>query len=241
MEERLQKIIAARGICSRRAAEKLITEGRVSLNGQVVSDLGTKADPDIDEISVDGNILPKEESHHVYYLLYKPAGYITSAHDERGRRTVLDLLPKDVRLYPVGRLDYNTSGLLLLTNDGDLTNGLLHPRGEIPKTYNCAVIGLCGGQEINKLCRGVKLEDGITAPAKAKVLKRQGAETVVEITIHEGRNRQVRRMMQAVGLEVKWLKRVGFAGLDLKGLKTGEYRQLLPREVAMLKRLSGIE
>lgn len=240
MEERLQKIIAARGIASRRSAEKMILEGRVCLNGDVVAELGVKADPELDEITVDGEPLPKEQAEPVYLLLYKPSGYITSVSDERGRRTVLDLVPSNKRIYPVGRLDYNTSGLLILTNDGALTNGLLHPKGEVPKEYECAVSGRVTPRIIDKLCGGVRLSDGKTAPAQAYIRGRAKDKTIINITIHEGRNRQVRRMMEAVGLEVAWLKRKSFAGLTLRGLAVGEWRYLEEQEVRMLKIKAGL-
>lgn len=236
--ERLQKILAERNVASRRAAEKLIIDGRVTVNGLVAA-LGDKADPDVDEIRLDGELLGGKAKHR-YLLLYKPAGFITSVTDPRGRRTVMDLvrdkLPDGERIYPVGRLDYGTSGLLLLTNDGELANGLLHPAGEINKTYECAVRGEITADKVRTLRDGVQLDDGLTAPAKAKHFKR-GRDTVVEITIHEGRNRQVRRMMQAVGLEVVWLKRTRFAGLDLQGMRTGEVRELTKAELSRLNRL----
>lgn len=236
--ERLQKILAERNVASRRAAEQLIVDGRVTVNGAVAR-LGDKADPTADEILLDGKPLGDKAAHR-YLLLYKPAGYITSVTDPRGRRTVMDLvqgkLPQGERIYPVGRLDYGTSGLLLLTNDGELANGLLHPAGEVNKTYECAVQGTVTADKLRQLCSGVRLDDGLTAPAKAKSFKR-GRDVVIEITIHEGRNRQVRRMMQAVGLEVIWLKRTRFAGLDLQGLRTGESRELTAQEVGRLNRL----
>lgn len=240
MEERLQKIIAERGVASRRAAEKMILEGRVSVNGQQVDRLGTKADPEQDEICVDGKLLPTAQARPIYLLLYKPAGYITSANDERGRRTVLDLVDTRERVYPVGRLDYLTSGLLLLTNDGALTNGLLHPKGEVPKEYECAVFGRVTRSQLDKLERGVRLRDGKTAPARAFVSGKSGNKTVINITIHEGRNRQVRRMMEAVGLRVAWLKRKSFAGLTLRGLTPGKWRHLTAEEIKMLKDKAGL-
>lgn len=240
MEERLQKIIAARGVASRRSAEKMITEGRVTLNGAVVTELGVKADPDVDEIAVDGKVLPKAKAENVYIMLYKPSGYITSAKDERKRRTVLDLVDVKERIYPVGRLDYNTSGLLLLTNDGELTNGLLHPKGEVPKEYECAVTGRVTPATIDRLCHGVRLSDGKTAPAHAFVKGKAKDKTIINITIHEGRNRQVRRMMEAVGLEVVWLKRKSFAGLTLDGLRLGEWRYLDEMEVKRLQIKAGL-
>ena len=173
-------------------------------------------------------------------MLYKPSGYITSASDERNRRTVLDLVDVDTRIYPVGRLDYNTSGLLILTNDGALTNGLLHPKGEVPKEYECAVTGNVNVFTIQKLEIGVKLSDGKTAPAKAFIKRKIGQKTIINITIHEGRNRQVRRMMEAVGLEVVWLKRKSFAGLTLGDLKPAQWRYLEENEVKRLKIKAGL-
>lgn len=236
--ERLQKILAMHNVASRRAAEQMIVDGRVCVNGRVAK-LGDKADPAVDEITLDGKALGAKAGLR-YLLLYKPAGFITSVTDPRGRRTVMDLvadkLPAGERIYPVGRLDYATGGLLLMTNDGELANGLLHPAGEINKTYECAVRGSVNAVKLRQLSEGVRLSDGMTAPAKARQIKR-GRDTVIEITIHEGRNRQVRRMMQAVGLEVVWLKRVGFAGLDLQGLRPGESRSLTKAELSRLKRL----
>lgn len=237
MQERLQKILAQRNVASRRGAEQLILAGRVQVNGHVAQ-LGDKADADADEILLDGQPLPELASLR-YVLLYKPAGYITSVHDERGRRTVLDLFQapaerlREQRLYPVGRLDYNTSGVLLLTNDGALTNALLHPGREITKVYQCAVRGRVTADKLRQLEQGVLLEDGWTAPAQARRVN----DTVIELAIHEGRNRQVRRMMSALGLEVIWLKRTSFAGLTLQGLEPGQWRDLTLAELSKLLRL----
>ena len=240
MEERLQKIMAERGVASRRSSEKIIAEGRVTVNGVVVDTLGFKADPDLDVIKVDGVPLPKKQADLIYIMLYKPSGYITSACDERKRRTVLDLVNVDERIYPVGRLDYNTSGLLILTNDGELTNGLLHPKGEVPKEYECAVTGRVAESTIDRLEKGVRLKDGKTAPAKAYIKRKSGDKTIINITIHEGRNRQVRRMMEAVGLNVVWLTRKSFAGLTLDGLKLSQWRYLDEMEVRRLKIKAGL-
>ena len=239
--ERLQKIISRAGAASRREAERLILAGRVTLNGRVVTELGTQADEAQDVIAVDGvNIsAPKEK---VYFLLNKPKRCISAVRDDRGRRTVIDLLPEvQEYIYPVGRLDYDTEGLLLLTNDGDLMNGLLHPRYEIEKTYIAKAQGMVTGEDIKKLCRGIMLEDGMTAPARAKFLERadNGSWCRVQLTIHEGRNRQVRRMLQAIGHRVQELKRVAFAGLTLEGVPRGGYRSLTGEEVARLKKIAG--
>lgn len=237
MQERLQKILAQRNVASRRAAEQLILAGRVTVNGRPAQ-LGDKADADCEEILLDGQPLPPVAQMR-YILLYKPVGYITSAHDERGRRTVLDLFQataeqlRSERLYPVGRLDYATSGALLLTNDGDLTHALLHPGREITKIYQCAFRGRLTTEKLRQLEQGVLLEDGWTAPARARRIN----DAVLELAIHEGRNRQVRRMMAAVGLEVNWLNRINFAGLTLQGLKPGQWRELTTHEIRRLMAL----
>lgn len=239
--ERLQKIISKAGAASRREAERLILAGRVTLNGRVVTELGTQADGEQDVIAIDGASIsaPKQK---LYFLLNKPKRCISAVKDDRGRRTVIDLLPEvEEYIYPVGRLDYDTEGLLLLTNDGDLMNGLLHPRYEIEKTYIARAQGLVTADDIKQLCKGVMLEDGMTAPARAKLLERadNGSWCRVQLTIHEGRNRQVRRMLQAIGHRVQELKRVAFAGLTLEGVPRGGYRSLTGEEVARLKKIAG--
>ena len=239
--ERLQKIISKAGAASRREAERLILAGRVTLNGRVVTELGTQADGEQDVIAIDGASIsaPKQK---LYFLLNKPKRCISAVKDDRGRRTVIDLLPEvEEYIYPVGRLDYDTEGLLLLTNDGDLMNGLLHPRYEIEKTYIAKAQGVVTGEDIKKLCRGIMLEDGMTAPARAKLLERadNGSWCRVQLTIHEGRNHQVRRMLQAIGHRVQELKRVAFAGLTLEGVPRGGYRSLTGEEVARLKKIAG--
>ncbi|MBQ7498274.1 MAG: rRNA pseudouridine synthase [Selenomonas sp.] len=234
MEARLQKIISQAGIASRRAAESIILEGRVEVDGQVIRELGGKYDPELVEIRVDGKIISAPEAH-VYYLLNKPKGYVSTASDERGRRTVLDLLPEiKERIYPIGRLDMNTEGLLLLTNDGELMNGLLHPRYEVQKTYVARIATGLSEAALRALREGVKLEDGLTAPARVRVLETAPGRTRVEVTIHEGRNRQVRRMFKAVGHEVLALKRTAFAGLSLEGVRRGEHRALTEEEIRSL-------
>lgn len=245
-EKRLQKIISQAGIASRRAAEKMILEGRVRVDGKVVRELGTKVNPAAYTISVDGRPL-KGEEQHVYLLLNKPKGYLSTAKDDRGRCTVLDLLPEvKERVYPVGRLDNNTEGLLLITNDGTLMNGLLHPRFEVEKTYHAGVTGQLTEEKLQMLRDGLLLEDGMTAPAKVSLLQerepgeRERGLTRAAITIHEGRNRQVRRMFAAVGCDVKSLKRVRFADLTLKGVARGHHRALTQEEVSKLYRLAGL-
>ncbi len=238
--ERLQKLLARAGVASRRAAEKLIEEGRVTVDGEVAR-LGAQADARQD-IRVDGKPLRAAE-RHVYFLLNKPKGYLSTAKDEHGRRTVLDLLPEVAeRVYPVGRLDGNTEGLLLLTNDGALANGLLHPAREVWKTYAALVEGQVTAAELQRLRGGIELEDGPTAPAKVRVLDRDVRQdrTRLEIMIHEGRNREVRRMCEAVGHRVRTLKRTEFAGLNLSGVRRGTYRALTAEEVAYLYELARL-
>ena len=229
--ERLQKIIAQAGFCSRRAAEKLILDGKVSVDGKIITELGAKADSN-QKIIVDGKILTSN-SKKIYLLLNKPRGYVSTAKDERNRKTVIDLLGKNFseRVWPVGRLDLNSEGLLLLTNDGDLTNALIHPRYEISKTYRVKISGEITEEKLDRLRAGIELDDGLTAPAEIFLL----GENLVEITIHEGRNRQVRRMFAALGCDVKKLRRTKFAGLTLDGVKVGQFRALTSEEISRLK------
>lgn len=234
MLERLQKIISAAGITSRRAAEELILAGRVTVNGTVVTELGTKADPASDRITVDGKLLVIS-GRHLYILLNKPTGYITALKDSQGRPLVIDLLKGvDERVYPVGRLDYNTEGLLLLTNDGDLSNRLMHPRHEVEKEYFVRVRGKVSEQQLKRLAEGVELEDGRTAPAVVRLVKSGEQNDWISVAIHEGRNRQVRRMCEAVSLSVVRLRRVRYGTLSLGALKPGEFRHLSEAEVSEL-------
>ncbi|MCL6515755.1 pseudouridine synthase [Alicyclobacillus sp.] len=233
MEERLQKVLARAGVASRRRCESLIAEGRVTVDGVVVTELGTKVDPDLHEIAVDGR--PVNRERPVCILLHKPTSYVTTVRDPQGRRTVLDLITGvDARLYPVGRLDYDSSGLLLLTNDGELTHRLLHPAHHVDKTYRVTVVGMPERSELERLRRGIPLEDGPTQPAQVRALRLHPVESVLELTIHEGRNRQVRRMMEAIGYPVKRLKRVAFGPLVLGNLPPGRWRPLTPEEWAAL-------
>ena len=230
--ERLQKLIARAGICSRREAEKIILAGRVTVDGKIVSELGAKADLK-QKIRVDGKIL-NLNTEKIYLLLNKPRGYVSTVKDERGRKTVLELLGEnfsDKRVYPVGRLDLNSEGLLILTNDGELTNLLIHPRHEVEKTYRAKISGIVTEEKLDKLRVGIELDDGLTAPAKIFLLDKD----LIEITIHEGRNRQVRRMFAAIGCDVKRLRRIKFADLTLEGLKVGKFRELTAEEVSRLK------
>lgn len=235
MLERLQKILAQAGVASRREAETIITAGRVAVNGKIVTELGTKADPARDAITLDGKPLQVEE-RKVYILLNKPVGYVTTMKDPQGRPIVTDLL-KGVkeRVYPVGRLDYNTEGLLLLTNDGEWANLLMHPRHEVEKEYMVRVRGNVAPTQVRRLAEGVQLDDGKTAPAIVKIVKESDNNTWLSIAIHEGRFRQVRRMCEAVSLSVVRLKRVRYGFLPIGELKTGEYRLLTSEEAKRLK------
>lgn len=236
--ERLQKVIAHAGIASRRKAEELIAEGRVKVNGKIVKEQGVKVSPS-DKVEVDG--IPVEREQPVYFLLYKPRGVLSAVSDDKGRQVVTDYFSEvEQRVYPVGRLDYDTSGLLILTNDGEFANLLMHPRNEVEKVYVAKVKGIPTKESLRTLQRGVKLEDGKTAPARAKVIsadkKKQTA--IIELIIHEGRNRQVRRMMEAIGHSVLKLKRERYGFLTLKGLSAGEGRELSAHEVKQLRTLA---
>ncbi len=236
--ERLQKVIAQAGVASRRKAEELITAGRVTVNGEVVTELGTKVIPRKDKVEVDGVPLDREEP--VYYMLYKPTGVISSVKDDKGRKVVTDFVDTEHRLFPVGRLDYDTSGLLLLTNDGEFANQLMHPKYKIGKMYIAKVKGIPTREQLRQLEKGILLEDGKTAPARVKFVsgnQKQGT-SIIEITIHEGKNRQVRRMFEAIGHPVLKLKREMYGFLTLKGLNSGEARELRPHEVKQLRELA---
>ncbi|WP_160721430.1 23S rRNA pseudouridine(2605) synthase RluB [Bacillus sp. USDA818B3_A] len=237
--ERLQKVIARAGIASRRKAEELIKEGKVKVNGKVVTELGLKVTPS-DRVEVNEVQIEKEEP--VYFLLYKPRGVISSVSDDKGRKVVTDYFSHyKERIFPVGRLDYDTSGLLLLTNDGEFANLLMHPKNEIDKVYVAKTKGIPLKENLRKLERGIHLEDGKTAPARVKLLSadRNKQTAIVEIAIHEGRNRQVRRMFEAIGNEVLKLKRERYGFLTLSGLRAGEARELTPHEVKQLRALAS--
>lgn len=228
--ERLQKVIANCGITSRRKAEQLILEERVKVNGKVISELGYKVE-EKDRIEVDDILLTKEEK--VYYLLNKPRGVISSSQDEKGRKTVVDLIDTDVRIYPVGRLDYDTTGVLILTNDGEFANILMHPHYEIDKVYIAKVRGIIKGNEINQLKNGVLIDGKKVKASKVKLRKvdTKTNSSMVELIIHEGMNHQVKKMFLALGFDVLKLKRERVAIFDLTGLKSGEVRKLTPKEV----------
>ncbi|MBQ7104370.1 MAG: rRNA pseudouridine synthase [Bacilli bacterium] len=231
--ERLQKVIASCGVASRRKAEELILAKKVTVNGRVVSELGVKVS-DKDIIEVNGERLNREEK--VYYLLNKPRGVITSTTDDKGRTTVVSLINEDKRIYPVGRLDYDTTGALILTNDGEFANMMMHPSNNIDKVYVAKIKGILLPSEIMQLKKGIVLDGVKTSNAKVKVKKidKENNTSIVELIIHEGKNHQVKRMFEAVGKDVIKLKRERIAFLDLRGLNSGEYRKLSHKEVSQL-------
>ena len=234
--ERLQKYLSSCGVASRRKSEELIKQGKVKVNGKVVNELGFKVDIG-DEVSVDDVVISREEKE--YYLLYKPEKVICSVHDEKGRTTVVDLIDTKSKIFPVGRLDYDTSGLLLLTNDGELTNKLTHPSGSIQKTYYAKVEGIVTDKEFNELRKGIILDGVKTKRANGKVKKidKKNNKSYVELIITEGRNHQVKNMFDTIGHKVLKLKRPNYAFLTLNGMSIGEYRKLSIKEV---KQLYGI-
>jgi pseudouridine synthase len=240
----LQKILSAAGVASRRTAETLIQQGRVSVNGEMVRELGTRADPEADDIRVDGRRIRAAQRKR-YILLNKPRGYVTTRSDPGGRPTVMDLL-KGIKeyIYPVGRLDYDSDGLLLLTNDGELATRLTHPRHEVERLYEARVRGIPDGHALARLAGGITLEGRKTAPARVKLAKKMEAETgpqaVVLVGIHEGRHRQVRQMFDAIGHPVMRLRRVRIGPIKDDQLRTGHYRDLTAPEVAKLKRAAGL-
>ena len=241
MEQRLQKVLSQAGVASRRAAERLIADGRVTVNGKTVHEMGTKADADTDDIRVDGRRLHAPERKR-YILLNKPAGYVSTRSDPQRRRTVIDLLA-GVReyVYPVGRLDYDTEGLLLLTNDGDLAARLTHPRHGIERSYEARVAGMPDADALRQLREGIPLDGRRTLPAEAAVLndRRGQREGVVQLTIREGRNRQVRRMLEAVGHPVRHLARTRIGPLTDRRLKPGAWRDLTVDEITTLQALAN--
>ncbi|MDW8319749.1 MAG: pseudouridine synthase [Armatimonadota bacterium] len=240
--QRLQKILAQAGYGSRRACEQIILQGRVRVNGQVVTQLGARADPHTDVVEVDGKQI-QTPAKHTYILLHKPAGVVTTRYDVHARRTVMDLLHGvTTPVFPVGRLDADTTGLLLLTDDGDLAYRLVHPRYGVPKTYLVEVRGEIGEESIHRLRQGVLLEDGMTAPAQVQKIRYLAPRqtTLLRFTIHEGRKRQVKRMCRAVGHPVVRLHRERLGPLTLGKLPTGAWRHLTEEEVAALRRAVGL-
>ena len=236
---RLQKFLARAGVASRRASERYITDGRVAVNGEVVTELGTKVRPGVDVVSVDGASIC-QASQATTLMLNKPAGYLTSMKDPQGRHCVSELVPtgKYPGLYPLGRLDYDTTGLLLFSTDGELGNAVLHPSHHVDKTYRALVKGAPDKAALSRLRAGVDLEDGPTQPAKVSVAGRKGKNTYLDLTIHEGKKRQVKRMCEAVGHPVIRLHRSSFGPLELGDLPMGSYRVLGSDEVAALRRAS---
>ena len=237
MEERLQKYLASCGIASRRKCEEYISQGKVQVNGKVVTELGTKINPDKDTVKFDGKIV-NQAKNLVYILLNKPIGYVTTADDQFGRDTVLDLVKVRERVVPVGRLDMYTSGALILTNDGDFVYKVTNPKHEIEKTYTVTVNGIVKNNEVEQLRKGVTIDDYTTKPAKVKILKTDTEKDIsrLEITIHEGKNRQVRKMCEAVGRKVLALHRSKIGKIGVKDLELGKWRFLQKREVQELSK-----
>ena len=232
MMERLQKILSARGVASRRHSEELIRDGRVSVNG-IPAALGDQADPEVDRIEIDGRPLPAREDH-VYILLNKPRGYVTTLADEKGRPNAAQLVADcGVRVYPVGRLDMDSEGLLLFTNDGDFANRLMHPKQEVKKVYDVLVTGFYPGAE-TKLRKPIELDGYMIRRPEVKLLRAEGTKARLQVTIHEGRNRQVRRMCEAAGLSVTRLRRIREGNVSLGDLPAGKWRYLTPEEVISL-------
>ena len=244
VQVRLQKILSGAGVASRRAAERLMAEGRVTVNGETVRELGTRADPSRDDIRVDGRAI-RRETRRLYFVLNKPRGYVTTRSDPEGRPTVLDLVPRlHDYVYPVGRLDYDSEGLLILTNDGDLAAALMHPSHEVAREYHARVRGVPDARAISHLARGVVLDGKKTAPADVSLVAagvgQHADQALISVTLHEGRTRQVRRMCEAVGHPVVRLRRVRFGPLRAPDLKPGMCRQLTAAELAALRRAAGI-
>ena len=225
MEERLQKYLANQGIAARRKCEEFILDGRVKVNGEVVTELGTKINPEVDKVEFDGKEVNKEEKR-VYILLNKPIGYVTTAKDQFDIPTVLDLVKVKEKVLPVGRLDMYTSGALILSNDGDFINKVTHPKNEIEKTYTVTVKGIVNDEDVKRLSQGVKIDDYVSGKAKVKILKTDEEKNIsrLAITIHEGKNREVRKMCEAIGKKVLALHRRSVAGLDVKNMQIGTWR-----------------
>jgi pseudouridine synthase len=237
---RLNKFLAHSGVCSRREADRLIDEGRIKVNGLVVEELGLKIDPSRDRVDVGGRAVRGRDERPVYILLFKPAGRVVTVKDPFGRPTVMELLPRlPSRVYPVGRLDTDSEGALLLTNDGEMAFRLSHPKHEIGKVYEVKVEGVPAEEDLEKLRKGVFLEGRKTAPARIQALRRSLRKTLLRVEIHEGRKREIRKMFEAVGYPVTGLLRVQFAGLTLEGLRPGQWRYLKKAEVENLKKLAG--
>jgi len=236
--ERIQKVLARAGVASRRAVEEMIVRGRIRVNGERVA-LGRRIDAAKDIVEVDGSRVPLS-TDLAYYLVNKPVGVVTTAHDEEGRETVMDLLEVEVRVFPVGRLDMDSEGAVLLTNDGELAQRLTHPSFSVPKTYLVETSGSVKEKSLRALARGVELDDGVTTPAEVRLVEKNPRGTLVEMSITEGRNRQIRRMFDAVGHPVRRLVRTAIGPLMLGRLKPATYRKLRPDEVMSLYRAAGL-
>lgn len=233
---RLQKFLASNGVASRRKCEELISQGKITVNGKIVTEFGTKINPEVDKIAYNGKIVENLTEDFIYILLNKPIGVVTTAKDQFGRESVLDLVKVRERIVPVGRLDMYTSGALILTNDGDFVYKLTHPKHEITKTYNVTVVGIITEEEVEVLRKGVKIDDYKTRPAKVRILKIDNEKNVsrLEIIIHEGKNRQVRKMCEAIGKKVVALHRSKIGSIDVKNLKIGQWRYLNKNEINSL-------
>lgn len=236
MEERLQKYMASCGVASRRKCEEIILAGKVKVNGVFVNEVGIKVNPLKDIVEYEGKIISKEEKK-VYIMLNKPEGYISSVKDEKGRNTILDIVKVDERVYPIGRLDYDSSGLLLLTNDGEIYNKIIHPRVEIIKKYIAVVKGEISEKDIKKFQIGIDIGGYITAPAELNVISHDREISTIEIGIHEGKNRQIRKMCATLNHEVLSLKRISIGEIKLGYLKRGEYRELNKEEISYINNL----
>jgi 23S rRNA pseudouridine2605 synthase len=238
-QERLQKIVARAGVASRRAAEELITAGRVRINGKIVTELGVKADPKRDKIEVDGKRIDAEDL--VYLVVHKPRCVVSTMDDPEGRPTVAELVkPVRARLYPVGRLDFQTSGVLLMTNDGDFAQGLLHPKRKVPKTYVVKLDGAIDEVELERWRNGMELEDGRTQPADVRLMRTEQGKAWLQVTLYEGKNLQIRRMAEASGFMVMRLARIAFADIGHEGLRPGQWRALKVDELKKLKAAYGV-
>ncbi|MFW5779884.1 MAG: pseudouridine synthase [Bacillota bacterium] len=236
---RINKFIASCGVASRRAAEKIITEGRVKLNNKKVVDLATDVDIFNDTITIDNNII-KMQSRNVYIMLNKPKGCLSTVSDDRGRKTIMDYLgdiKDDLRLFPIGRLDYDTEGLLLITNDGEMSQKLIHPSNEIDKTYIVKIEGEVEEKELDKIRKGIMLDRRMLSKSRIKFIKYDGKLSRLEVIIHEGKNRQIHRMFESINKNVVFLKRVAIGDLRLGGLSRGSYRYLTEKEISYLKSL----
>lgn len=236
---RLQRFLAQAGVASRRACEEIIESGRVTVNGETAV-IGTAIDPDRDDVQLDGQ--PVHTDRFWYVLMNKPRGVVTTAKDTHGRKTVMDLVASiPVRVFPVGRLDKDTEGAIILTNDGDLAHRLMHPSHEVPKTYEAVVKGIVSNKALESLRTGVELDDGMTAPAKARIAARNDNETVLQLILREGKKREVKRMCEAVGHPVAHLTRTAFGGITTRGLDPGTWRKLTLAELKHLRDITGLE